>query len=161
MSKANDKLVEFMKKQIENENAIVKSVAEGTKKFNNLAVKAVLRGISLDSSKHAELYASAITLLSTTPQAMTQEDLDNQIALVEKHIKIEAELIEKLEAELPTIENSKVAFLLNNILNDERRHHALLKEVLQTIVRGETLTEADWWDFLWAGSPDHGAPGGG
>jgi len=27
-------------------------------------------------------------------------------------------------------------------------------------VRGETITEDDWWDFLWQGVPFHGAPGG-
>ena len=110
--------------------------------------------------KHAELYASAVTLLTTVSQAMTQDNLDEQSALVEKHIAIEADLIKKLEKELPTIENKKVAFLLNSILMDERRHHAMLKKVLDIIVAGETITEQQWWDILWEGSPFHGAPGG-
>jgi rubrerythrin len=160
MSKPNDKLIEFMKKQIEKENDIVKSVMEGTKNIKNPPVKAVLKGISLDSTKHAELYASAVTILTTTSQAMTQENLDDQRDLVEKHIQLEANLIKKLENELPTIENKKVAFLLNSILMDERRHHAMLKEVLEIIVRGETITEDDWWKLLWEESPFHGAPGG-
>jgi len=70
MSRPNEKLVEFMKMQIQNENAIAKSVLEGTKNIQNPPVKAVLRGISLDSTKHAELYQSAITLLTMTSQAM-------------------------------------------------------------------------------------------
>ncbi len=160
MSQTNDKLIEFMKKQIANENEIVKSVTEGTQNIKNPPVKAVLKGISLDSTKHAELYASAITLITTASQAMTQSNLDEQIALVEKHIKLEAELIKKLEQELPTIANKKVAFLLNSILMDERRHHAMLKTVLEIIVKGETITEDDWWKLLWEESPFHGAPGG-
>ncbi len=160
MSQTNDKLIEFMKKQIANENEIVKSVTEGTKNIKNPPVRAVLKGISLDSTKHAELYASAITLITTASQAMTQSNLDEQIALVEKHIKLEAELIKKLEQELPTIANKKVAFLLNSILMDERRHHAMLKTVLEIIVKGETITEDDWWKLLWEESPFHGAPGG-
>lgn len=160
MSQTNDKLIEFMKKQIVNENEIVKSVIEGTKNIKNPPVKAVLKGISLDSTKHAELYASAITLLSTASQAMTQENLDQQRELVDKHINLEADLIKKLEKELPVIDNKKVAFLLNSILMDERRHHAMLKTVLEIIVRGETITEDDWWKLLWEESPFHGAPGG-
>jgi rubrerythrin len=160
MSEVNDKLTAFMKKQIENENEIVRSVTDGIKNIQNPPVKAVLKGISMDSTKHAELYASAITLLTTTSQAMTQGNLDEQRALVEKHIKLEADLIKKLEKELPTIENKKVAFLLKSILMDERRHHAMLKEVLEIIVRGETITEDDWWKLLWEESPFHGAPGG-
>jgi len=149
-----------MKQQIENENAIVESVTEGTKSIKTPPVKAVLRGISLDSTKHAELYSSAITLMSTASQAMTQDNLDEQREIVEKHIKLEADLIKKLEKELPTIENKKVVFLLNSILMDERRHHAMLKTVLEIIVRGETITEDDWWKLLWEESPFHGAPGG-
>jgi bacterioferritin (cytochrome b1) len=160
MSKTNEKLIEFMKKQIENENAIVKSVTEGTKNIKNPPVKAVLKGISLDSIKHAELYSSAIVLLSTTSQAMTQSNLDEQREIVEKHIKMEADLIKKLEKEMPNIENKKVVFLLNSVLMDERRHHAMLKTVLEIIVRGETITEDDWWKLLWEESPFHGAPGG-
>jgi rubrerythrin len=160
MSRPNEKLVEFMKMQIQNENAIAKSVLEGTKNIQNPPVKAVLRGISLDSTKHAELYQSAITLLTMTSQAMTQDNLDQQRELVEKHIQMEADLIKKLELELPTIADKKVAFLLNSILMDERRHHAMLKTVLEIIVRGETLTEDDWWKLLWEESPFHGAPGG-
>ncbi len=160
MSQKSDKLIEFMKKQIINENEIVNSVSEGTKNIQNPPVKAVLKGISLDSTKHAELYSSAILLLSTTSQAMTQENLDQQRELVEKHIKLESELIRKLEKELPTIANKKVAFLLNSILMDERRHHAMLKTILEIIVRGETITEDDWWKLLWEESPFHGAPGG-
>ena len=159
MSASKDQLVEFMKRQIANENKIVASVNAGLKGIGNAPVKAVLKGISLDSIKHAELYASAITLLSTTSQAMNQGNLDEQRELVEKHIKIESELIEKIEEILPSIQNKKVAFLLNSILNDERRHHELLKQVLEVIVRGETLTEDDWWKMLWEDVPFHGAPG--
>jgi rubrerythrin len=160
VSKPDSKLIEFMKRQIKVENEIVDSVNKGIKNINNPPVRGVLKGISLDSLKHAELYASAVTLLTTVSQAMTQDNLDEQRALVEKHIAIESELIKKLEAELPTIENKKVALLLESILVDERRHHAMLKKVLEIIVEGETITEQQWWDILWEGSPFHGAPGG-
>ncbi len=160
MSEQKDKLVEFMKRQILVENEIVTSVNQGIKDIKNPPVRGILKGISLDSMKHAELYASAVQLLTTVSTAMTQENLDEQRALVEKHIKIEAELIKKLEKELPAIENKKVAFLLSSILMDERRHHAMLKKVLEIVVTGETITEQQWWDILWEGSPFHGAPGG-
>jgi rubrerythrin len=148
MSASKEQLIEFLKKQIANENKIVNSVNSG------------LKGISLDSIKHSELYASAIVILSKASQAMTQENLDEQRMLVEKHIHLESELIEKLEEMLPSIKNKKVAFLLNSILSDERRHHELLKQVLEIIVRGETITEDDWWKLLWEEVPFHGTPGG-
>jgi len=156
----NDDLLEFMKKQIIVENEIVSSLNKGLVDIKNPPVKGVLKGISLDSVKHAELYSAAITLLTDVSTALSQENLDAQRELVEKHIQMEAELIKKIELRLPTVENKKVKFLLNSILMDEKRHHAMLKTVLEIIVRAETITEDEWWELLWEGSPFHGAPGG-
>jgi rubrerythrin len=157
---SDNELVEFMKRQIIIEKEIVESLNKGIADIKNPPVKGVLKGISLDSVKHAELYSAAVTLLTKVSTALKQENLDAQRALVEKHIQMEAELIKKLEKIMPTIENSKVRFLLDSILTDERRHHALLKTVLEIIVHGETITEADWWKMLWENVPFHGAPGG-
>jgi hypothetical protein len=157
---SNNQLLDFIKRQIVIEKEIVESLNKGIVDIKNPPVKGVLKGISLDSVKHAELYSAAVSLLTDVSQALKQENLDKQRALVEKHIKLEAELIKKLEKIMPTIENSKVQFLLDSILADERRHHALLKEVLEIIVHSETITEADWWKILWENVPFHGAPGG-
>ena len=149
-----------MKEQIKIENEIVDSLNSALVEVKNPPVKGVLKGIFLDSVKHAEMYAAATELLTSVSQALSQEHLDKQRALVEKHIRIEEELIKKINKVLPTIENAKVRLLLNAILGDEERHHELLKMVLEILVRGETITEADWWDLLWKNVPFHGAPGG-
>ena len=154
-------LIEFLKNQITVETKIVASLAEPLAKMKNPAVKGVLKGVSLDSIKHAELYDSAVTLLTSSSTALSQEHLDEQKKLVEKHIAIEAELIVKLEEMIPKIDNKKVVFLLQSILADEKRHHEMLKMVLEIIVKGETITEDDWWKLLWENAPFHGAPGGG
>ena len=159
-SNSENELIEFIKRQIVIEREIVASLNKGIADINNPPVKGVLKGISLDSMKHAELYSAALTLLTKVSQALKQEDLDAQRTLVEKHIKLEAELIKKIEDELPTVEDSKVKFLLESILVDEKRHHAMLKLVLEIIVHGETITEVDWWQLLWENAPFHGAPGG-
>ena len=158
--KSKDELINFMKAQIKVENEIVDSLNSALVDVKNPPVKGVLKVISLDSVKHAEMYAAATELLTSVSQALTQEHLDKQRALVEKHIRMEEELIKKINKVLPTVENAKVKLLLNAILGDEERHHELLKMVLEILVRGETITEADWWDLLWKNVPFHGAPGG-
>ena len=157
---AHEDLIGFMKKQIEVENEIVDSLNNALVEIKNPPVKGVLKGISLDSIKHAETYAAAIELLTSVSQALTQEHLDKQTKLVEKHIRMEEDLIRKLDEVIPFVEDNKVKLLLNAILSDERRHHELLKMVLEILVRGETITEEDWWDMLWKNVPFHGAPGG-
>ena len=159
-SNSKNELIEFIKRQIIIEKEIVDSLEKGIADINNPPVKGVLKGISLDSMKHAELYSAALTLLTKVSQALQQDDLDTQRALVEKHIRLEAELIKKIEDELPNVKDKKVKFLLKSILTDEKRHHAMLKLVLEIIVHGETITEVDWWQLLWENAPFHGAPGG-
>lgn len=157
---SKDELVKFLKDQIKIENKIVDSLNKSLPDIGNPAVKGVLKGISLDSVKHAEMYGSAVTLLTTVSKALTQENLDKQKDLVEKHIQMELELIQKIGKALPNVKDKKVTLLLEAILSDEKRHHELLKKVLEILVRGEAITEADWWDMLWKDVPFHGAPGG-
>jgi hypothetical protein len=161
MEKPKSNIIEFLKNQIVIEKEIVSSLEKAVVDMKNPAVKGVLKGVSLDSIKHAELYTAAVTLLTNASTALTQENLDEQRTLVKKHIEIEASLIMKLEAMIPTVTDKKVEFLLKSILADEQRHHAMLKMVLEIIVHGETITEDDWWKLLWENAPFHGAPGGG
>lgn len=154
-------LLDFLKNQVSVEKEIVESLEKAIVDMKNPAVKGVLKGVSLDSVKHAELYTSAITLLTSASTALAQGDLDTQRELIQKHIDIEAKLIKVLKEKIPEIENKKVVFLLKAILEDEIRHHAMLKMTLEIIVKGETITEDDWWKMLWENVPFHGAPGGG
>ncbi len=155
-----EKLLSFLEEQIKIENEIVNSLNKGLIDVENPAVKGTLKGISLDSLKHAQMYTSAITLLTKVPKVLTQKQLDNQKTLVEKHIQIEAVLIERISEHIPSIKDEKVKLLLNAILEDEKRHHALLQRILEILVRGETITEEEWFEVMWRSVPFHGAPGG-
>ena len=157
---AEKELVGFLREQIKIENEIVYSLNKATVEIGNPAVKGTLEGISLDSVKHAEMYSAAVNLLTKVPQALTQEHLDKQRELLEKHINMEVKLIKRISEVMPNIKDEKVKLLLNAILSDEKRHHALLKEVLSILVKGETITEEEWFDVIWKSVPFHGAPGG-
>jgi len=160
MQQTDKNLLDFLKNQVTVEKEIVASLEKPLLSMTNPVVKGVLRGVSLDSIKHADLYLASITLLTSTSTALKQEHLDEQKALIEKHIEIESKLITKLEEKIPGITNKKVVFLLNAILSDERRHHEMLKMVLEIIIKGETITEDDWWKLLYEDVPFHGTPGG-
>ncbi len=149
----SDDLIGFFESQIELENKIVQSVSDAIDDIDNLAVKTALRGISLDSRKHAEMYRSAIALLTSSSAALNEEQLDLQKKVVKRHIQMEEAVIKQLEARIPGIENDKLELLLKAILMDEHRHHKLLKTLLEILVRGETVTEGDWWDAIWGDVP--------
>ncbi len=149
----SDKLLKFMKNQISLENKIVKSIKDSADKIDNEAVSTALLGISLDSKKHAMMYRSAISLMTTSSAALNQEQLDLQKKVVNDHIKMEEAVIKELEKMLPTVENEKVELLLKAILQDEVRHHKLLNTLYEILIRGEAVTEGDWWDAVWGDVP--------
>ncbi|MEM2889569.1 MAG: hypothetical protein QXI71_05045 [Candidatus Bathyarchaeia archaeon] len=157
---AKNELIGFLREQIKVENEIVNSLNKGLVDVDNPAVKGTLKGISLDSLKHAEMYESAIGLLTETHKALSQKQLDRQKDLVEKHIRIEAFLIKRISEQIANIKDEKVRLLLNAILEDEKRHHSLLQKVLEILVRGETITEEEWFEVMWKSVPFHGSPGG-
>jgi len=160
LSTSRRSLEDFIREQMRIENDIVKSLETAIVDMKNPSVKNVLRGISLDSLKHLDMYSSALTLLTSTSQALSQEQFDKQRELIERHIQLEANLINRINEVLPSVEDRKVKLLLEAILADEKRHHELLVRVLEILIRGETITEDEWWDILWRNAPFHGAPGG-
>jgi hypothetical protein len=94
----------------------VDSLNKALSEMLNPAVKGTLEGISLDSVKHAEMYSAAVNLLTSVPQALTQEQLDKQREQVEKHIKIEARLINRISETMPKIKDEKIKLLLEAML---------------------------------------------
>ena len=152
-SQMSEELGRFLKGMVNAEEEIVRSVESAVGDLKNLAVRSVLRGISYDSLKHAEMYRSAGELLSEPRPALDEGQLDVQRALVARHIAMEERVIARLEEMIPRVESEKVSFILNAIIEDERRHHKVLKLVEELLVRGETVTEGDWWDAAFGDVP--------
>ena len=149
----DEKITIFMESMIKAEKAIVKSVEDSLEELGNYAVEAALKGISLDSMKHAMLYGSALAILTESRTPLDETQLDRQRDLVERHITMEERVIARLEEMIPQVENEKVSFILETIIADERRHHRVLLNVQKLLVRGETVTEEDWWDAVWGDVP--------
>jgi rubrerythrin len=149
----DERLTIFLESMIDAENAIVKSVEDSLEELGNYAVEAALKGISLDSLKHAMLYGSALAILTETRTPLDETQLDRQRELVKRHITMEERVIARLEEMIPRVENEKVSFILEAIIADERSHHKVLLNVQELLVRGETVTEEDWWDAVWGDVP--------
>ncbi len=146
-------MIKFFERQIKLENKIVDSVHDAVDKIENEAVSTALKGISLDSKKHAMMYESVINLMTITSAALNEEQLDLQKKVIGSHIKMEEAVIKELQKVVPTIEDDKVGLILSAILKDEERHHKLLKTLYEILVRGEAVTEGDWWDAIWGDVP--------
>jgi len=159
MNLTEKQMVAFFKSQQKLEKVIVKSIAEALKGIRNPVVVALLKGISYDSSKHAEVYKSAAQIIAVAP-ALKEQEFEHLKEVVKWHIENEEKLIARLEEAISKTTNDRVKFLLETILTDEKRHHDLLNLIMGIVVKGETITDQEWWDIMWKHVPFHGAPGG-
>ncbi len=160
MSLSNEELISFFRDQVALEDNIVRSVKETLGRVKNVIVKDILSGIAYDSMKHADIYRGAIEIASTPSTALTEENLGMFRKDVERHIENEMRVIDRISKVVGSIENQRIVFLLKAILEDERRHHELLRKILEIIVRAETITDDEWWEVMWRDVPTHGSPGG-
>lgn len=156
---SKDEMVEFFKSQKELEHHIVESITDSLKSIRNPVVKQVLHAIAFDSRKHAGIYEAAMSISTVTP-ALTDKEYVELEKITEKHVLDEEKAITALNRMMPKIKNEKIKFLLEAIVADEKKHHQLLRKVIELIVKKEAITEEDWWEILWKNVPFHGAPGG-
>jgi rubrerythrin len=152
-------LVTFLREQVKLEEQIVESVHNAVKDLKNTVVISVLKGIAFDSAKHADIYKAAESVVSVA-QAMSDNELEKISKIVSWHIDAEEKLISRVNESINKTLNKKIKFLLESILADEKRHHELLKKIVETIVKGETITRDEWWEIMWRDVPTHGSPGG-
>lgn len=159
MKSEEKNLVGFFREQIKLEDQIVKSAHKSVKDLKNTIVVSVLKGIAFDSAKHADIYKAAESVISVA-QAMPENELDKISKVVTWHINAEEKLISRLNESKKKTFDKKIKFLLESILADEKRHHELLKKIMEIIVKGETITKDEWWEMMWREVPTHGSPGG-
>jgi len=159
MSLTEKKLVNFFREQAELEEEIVKSVSKALETVKNPVVEPVLKGMALDSMKHAAIYRAAEQIVHVAP-ALTESEFDQLKKVVRWHIENENKVIKRLQEAIKRTENERIRFLLRAIVADEKRHHQLLDTIMDIVVKGETITNDEWWEILWKNVPFHGAPGG-
>lgn len=152
--------IEFFKKQVKLENDIVLAAENSVKDFKNKIVKGLIEGIASDSTKHASLLNSLISSHEDSNPLIDEQVTEQLRKNLETHIKLEYEAIETYKELLSTLKDDKEHLIIKYILNDELRHHSLLKKIHKMIVEKETITEQDLWDLTWKDSISHGSPGG-
>lgn len=136
-------------------------LAESAKDVKNPVVKTVMIAVAQDSLKHSMIYDVMTDLLKEERPVISEVELDKIASEIEYHIKTEEEMIKYLKHVLEEgVENKAIKFFLETLLKDELYHHALLKKVLEMIIRREAFTESDLWELVWKEATFHGTPGG-
>jgi rubrerythrin len=130
-------------------------------KLRHPVVKALVLGVALESEKHSFYYKALAELARGSP-VLSEDDLDLLRRELAKHVEEERKDYEELKGLLEGVRDLdvRVRLLLESILEDEKRHHALFKAVYERIAELESVSEQEFWDSVWRDAVYHGAPGG-
>jgi len=132
-------------------------LSAGAKTLTHSMVKEILNGIALDSKEHAGFYRAIHSLLFGESQPIIEDEYMRLENIIRSHIQVEARMQRAAEELLETVEDIRVKHILKEILQDEIRHHKLMQNLLDSVVK-RTLMEDEIWDMIWRDVPGHGAP---
>jgi rubrerythrin len=156
---SKEERIELYNNQIALEKKIINAAENTVKYIKNDLVKELILGVAMDSQKHASLLRALVASFGSTP--LIAEEITNQLKKnLEEHIELEQKAIDSYKELWGDLEDEKEKIVIKAILNDEIRHHSLLKQLHKKIVEKETITEQDLWDLTWKDSVSHGSPGG-
>jgi rubrerythrin len=132
-----EELVRLIEKQVEVEKDQVTRLAELQKKVHTAAAQILLYEMELDSQKHASILSAILKALKGVPPSKTLWDyrIDSYVEelVVKKelqnHMKMETDILDHIEKETEQTADHGLKLLLQNIAEDEKKHHKLLQTI--------------------------------
>jgi len=130
--------IDKIHKHIEFEKSLAKACVALREKVDTTAAKLLLTEMQLDSTKHARILEEMLNIVEKAPPARLWDyRIDSYVdSLVvkrelEKHLKLEQEMLRDVEEEIKATKDEALKLLLQHIAADETKHH----EIIQTILR--------------------------
>lgn len=133
-----DKLIKLFEAQIEIEEKAIKAYEDAVEMIGNFAFILVFEELLMDSRKHKRIFEVLKQNLALPPSdwdlAVSQKigKFVSPIEL-EKHIKLEEGMIDVLKKQTKTVEDVTIRRLLEHVLEDENRHHSVLRKLIDQL----------------------------
>jgi len=150
MKMSKEELIRLLSKQKDLELMAAESLSSLVEISKYGVVKLLLLGVMNDSKKHAQILEALMSLMRTTTFGHVEK---YEVAKgVEKHIKIEEEMLRNIDEITGKAEDEEVKTMLGMIAMEEKRHHRTLLELSEIVERIDRITDEDWRDYLnrWA-----------
>jgi rubrerythrin len=129
-------LLALIERAIKIEKKAVKLYQETAKTVDNAAVKLLIDELGMDSGKHAKMYQTIERVLKEQPYSFKdfheEKWTDKLVAKrdLAQHIEVEKNMIEILEEQIKVVTQPTIKAILEHILEDEKRHHKILMQVI-------------------------------
>lgn len=138
----------MVEEQIGNEKKVVKLLNDSAKRTSNRVIRLLLCQLALDSAKHERMLMVILQLLESPSEEQFRREGEEFRKVIEKHVEIERKMLEDFEKIVDKTEDNRIRFILQDIISDEKKHHAIMKRVYELVCKGEKVKDEKWWDFL-------------
>ena len=135
---SEDPVVELVKKQKRNEEAMVKVVEDLEGKVDSEAAKLLLAELRLDSTKHARICEQILKIAEKTkPDRLWDARIDSYVDMqvmkkeLERHIKLEDSMLKDVEKVIATTKDEALKLMFTHIAEDEKKHHKNVELVIK------------------------------
>ncbi len=121
---------------VERESAA--STAAVLEKTSHPLLRLVMEIIRRDSELHERIQQFIVESVETKPVTLAPEDLGAVSALLDRHLKLENQMVEAVNASIEKIRGHKMLveeYLLDYLVQDEKKHACLLT-ALDKVKRG-------------------------
>ena len=139
----------LIEERIEYEKKAAELLCDSMEKTGNTVIRLLLKQLALDSSKHEAMLKSILQLLESSSKEQFRSEREEFQKVIEKHVEIEREMLESFEKIVDKTEDNRIRFILQEIVSDEKKHHAIMKRVCELVCESEKVRDEKWWDFLY------------
>jgi rubrerythrin len=118
---------------------MVKVCANLEKQVHTAAAKLLLAEMRLDSKKHENILIEILKVLEgiQTPEKLWDARIDSYVDMqvvkkeLEKHVKLESDMLKDVEEEVKESDDEAVKTLLTHIAEDEKKHHKNMELIIR------------------------------
>jgi len=134
--KSRDKLIELIKRQLEIEKQVGKSVEKQLEMIHTAAARLLLTEMKYDAKKHASILQGILDVIADSDVPLWDYKMSSYADKIvvkrelERHIKIEQDTLNLVKEEIKQTNDEGIKLLLQHIADDEDRHHTLLETIV-------------------------------
>ncbi len=144
---ASEELIRMLREQQRLEQKTIDSLSPFVNETKNSVIRLFLNRLVLDSMKHVDILQAAIDL--NMGVVVSEIDKNRMKKGLMEHIKNEESMLKGIENLAAKVEDKRTKFLLQQIADDEKRHHQILKELLKIVEKIENIRDEDWWNLYY------------
>jgi rubrerythrin len=135
-----------IKKQLEFEEKTAKKLTALSEAAQNQLIKALLHSIVLDTTKHAETYRMLLDLNEKAVMGKESKGLGK--AEIATHLREEALMLKQAKEISKAVKDENIKQVVENILEDEKKHHRVLQQLLGMFEKESKEWDAYLYDLI-------------